>query len=171
MGRNGHFIACTGYPDCSFSSNYTRDEQGTIKIAEVKVDDSKVKDCEKCGKPMVRKEGKFGEFLACTGYPECRHTESVVTSGGGRETGVPCPVPGCTGSVIEKKSRRGKLFYGCNRYPECTFASWDRPVNRKCPDCGSPYLVEKESKREGIHVRCPEKGCLYREKSDTKDEA
>ncbi|MFH1152257.1 MAG: type I DNA topoisomerase [Pseudomonadota bacterium] len=168
MGKNGHFIACTGYPECSFSSNYTRNEQGIIEIIEIKINDTKIKDCEKCGKPMVKKEGKFGEFLACTGYPECKHTESITNAGAGRDTGVPCPVPGCTGIIVEKKSRRGKLFYGCNRYPDCTFASWDKPVNRPCPQCSSPYLIEKESKKEGLTVRCPEKECQYKEKTQNE---
>ena len=108
MGRNGHFIACTGYPDCTFSSNYTRDEKGRIQIHETKVDNTKVKDCEKCGKPMVKKEGRYGEFLACTGYPECKHTESIYGAAAGKETDIKCPEKGCTGTIVEKRSRRGK---------------------------------------------------------------
>ena len=117
MGKNGHFIACTGYPECTFSSNYTRDEKGNIEIHETKVDNTKVKDCEKCGKPMVKKEGRYGEFLACTGYPECKHTESVYGDQAGKETGITCPEKDCEGIIVEKRSRRGKIFYGCNRYP------------------------------------------------------
>lgn len=163
MGKNGHFIACTGYPDCTFSSNYNRDEKGRIVITETHTDDTKVKDCDLCGKPMVRKEGRYGEFLACTGYPECKHTESVGNAGSGRDTGVPCPVKGCSGTIIEKRSRRGKLFFGCNRYPDCDFASWDRPVAIECPVCGSPYLIEKETKKEGKFLKCPAKDCSHRQ--------
>ena len=162
MGKNGHFIACTGYPDCTFSSNYTRDEKGRIKVSETKIDNTKVKDCVKCGKPMVKKEGRFGEFLACTGYPECKYTESLNGGGQAKETGIKCPVKKCSGMIMEKKSRRGKTFFGCNRYPECTFASWDKPVNQKCPECGSPYLIEKETKKDGKFLKCPEKGCKYK---------
>ena len=146
MGRNGHFIACTGYPECSFSSNYTRDEKGRIEIQETKVDNTKVKDCEKCGRPMVKKEGRYGVFLACTGYPECKHTESL-NGGSGRETGIKCPVENCTGAIVEKKSRRGKLFYGCNRYPDCDFASWDKPVNKNARNAALPFLWKRLPKK------------------------
>ncbi|MFO7748690.1 MAG: type I DNA topoisomerase [Desulfobacteraceae bacterium] len=163
MGRNGHFIACTGYPDCPFSSNYTRDEKGQIEIKETKIDTTKVKDCVKCGNPMVKKEGRYGEFLACTGYPDCKYTESLSGGGPGKELDVKCPVKECTGTILEKRSRRGKIFYGCNRYPDCTFASWDMPVNKACPECNSRYLVRKETKRDGKILKCPEKGCKYKE--------
>lgn len=166
MGRNGHFIACTGYPDCTFSSNYTRDEKGHIEIVETRADDTKVKDCEKCGKPMVVKEGKYGAFLACTGYPECKYTESVNGNGKGEDTGMQCPRPDCSGSILEKKSKRGKTFFGCSRFPDCDFASWNRPVMKACPDCGSPYLEQKETKKEGKFLNCPVKGCSYKEMSD-----
>ncbi len=162
MGKNGHFIACTGYPDCTFSSNYTRDEKGRIKVSETKTDNTKIKDCVKCGKPMVKKEGRFGEFLACTGYPECKYTESLNGGGQAKETGIKCPVENCSGMIMEKKSRRGKTFFGCSRYPECTFASWDKPVNQKCPECDSTYLIEKETKKDGRFLKCPEKGCKYK---------
>lgn len=168
MGRNGHFIACTGYPECSFSSNYTRDERGAIEIQETKVDNTKVKDCEKCGLPMVKKEGRYGVFLACTGYPECKHTESVNGGGIGEDTGIRCPVEKCTGTIVEKKSRRGKVFYGCNKYPDCDFASWDKPVNKECPECASRYLVEKETKKEGKILKCPVKGCSHKEKQEAE---
>ncbi|ACN15819.1 TopA [Desulforapulum autotrophicum HRM2] len=166
MGRNGHFIACTGYPECSFSSNYTRDEKGAIQILETKTDNTKVKDCIKCGSPMVKKEGRFGEFLACTGYPECKHTESVNGDAGGRETGAKCPEPLCNGVIVEKRSRRGKTFFGCNKYPECTFASWDPVVNKPCPKCNSSYLIEKQTKKEGKFLKCPNKECTYKESLD-----
>lgn len=166
MGRNGHFIACTGYPDCTFSSNYTRDEKGHIEIVETRADDTKVKDCEKCGKPMVVKEGKYGAFLACTGYPECKYTESVNGKGKGEDTGMQCPRPDCSGSILEKKSKRGKTFFGCSRFPDCDFASWNRPVMKACPDCGSPYLEQKETKKEGKFLNCPVKGCSHKELLD-----
>lgn len=163
MGRNGHFIACTGYPECTFSSNYARDEKGKIEIQETKVDNTPVKDCVKCGKPMVKKEGRFGEFLACTGYPDCKHTESVGGDAGGRETGAKCPEPGCKGMIVEKRSRRGKTFFGCNSYPDCTFASWDPVVNKPCPECDSRFLIEKKTKKEGKFLKCPNKNCTYKE--------
>ncbi|MFA5903050.1 MAG: type I DNA topoisomerase [Desulfobacula sp.] len=163
IGRNGHFLACTGYPDCSFTSNYLRDEKGNISIQEKFIDDTKVKDCIKCGKPMIQKEGKFGHFLACTGYPECKHTESITGEHKSMDIGVKCPEKGCSGTIVEKKSKRGKIFYGCSNYPECKFASWDKPVDKVCPNCESPYLVEKESKREGKILKCPNRECGFKE--------
>ncbi|MGD9730572.1 MAG: type I DNA topoisomerase [Desulfamplus sp.] len=165
IGKNGHFIACTGYPECSFSSNYTRNEKGEIQISEsiAKSDLTPVKNCDKCGRPMVKKEGRYGEFIACTGYPECKHTESLYAVEPVKPTDIRCPVKGCTGMIVSKKSRRGKDFYGCDRYPECDFASWDKPVNKSCPKCGSPYLVEKETKKDGLILACPVKGCGYKE--------
>ncbi|MBU1584032.1 MAG: type I DNA topoisomerase [Proteobacteria bacterium] len=163
IGRNGHFLACTGYPDCSFTSNYLRDEKGHISIVEKIIDNTKVKDCSLCGKPMVQKEGRFGPFLACTGYPECKHTESVNGEQSGKDTGVKCIQTNCSGTILEKKSKRGKIFFGCSNYPDCTFASWDKPQNKACPDCSSPYLVEKETKREGKFLKCPEKDCHFKQ--------
>lgn len=163
IGRNGHFLACTGYPDCSFTSNYLRDEKGNISIVEKIVDNTKVKDCIKCGKPMVQKEGRFGLFLACTGYPECKHTESVNGEQNGKEIGLKCPETNCTGAIVEKKTKRGKIFFGCSKYPDCTFASWDKPVDKPCPDCNSVYLIEKETKKEGKFLKCPDKECGFKE--------
>ncbi|MBF0302910.1 MAG: type I DNA topoisomerase [Desulfamplus sp.] len=165
IGKNGHFIACTGYPECSFSSNYTRDEKGNIQIHEniASSDLTPVKDCDKCGKPMVKKEGRYGEFLACTGYPECKNTESLYAIEPVKSTDIHCPIQGCTGMIVSKKSRRGKDFYGCDKYPDCDFASWDKPVNKACPKCSSPYLVEKETKKDGLLLACPVKGCDYKE--------
>ena len=163
IGKNGHFLACTGYPDCSFTSNYLRDEKGNLSIVEKIIDNTKVKDCIKCGQPMVQKEGRFGLFLACTGYPECKHTESVNGGQNGKDIGVNCPQKECSGTIIERKSKRGKIFFGCSNYPDCTFASWDKPVSKSCPDCKSVYLVEKETKRDGKSLKCPNKDCGFKE--------
>ncbi|MGM0654156.1 MAG: type I DNA topoisomerase [Thermodesulfobacteriota bacterium] len=162
IGKNGHFLACTGYPECNFTSNYTRDEKGNIEIVEKVQDSEPVKDCPKCGKPMVVKDGRFGLFIACTGYPECKHTESLAQENSNKDTGVPCPNEGCNGTIMEKHSKRGKTFYGCSRYPDCTFATWDKPVNESCPDCGSPYLLEKKTKRDGNIHKCPNRSCGFK---------
>jgi DNA topoisomerase-1 len=163
IGKNGHFLACTQYPDCSFTSNYERDEKGNLSIVKRVIDNTKVKDCVKCGNPMVKKDGRFGTFLACTGYPDCKHTESVNGSQGSREIGIKCPESDCTGTIVERRSKRGKIFYGCSRYPDCTFASWDKPVDKSCPDCESKYLVEKETKKEGKFIKCPNRECSFKE--------
>jgi DNA topoisomerase-1 len=112
---------------------------------------------------MVQKEGRFGLFLACTGYPECKHTESVNGGQNGKDIGVNCPQKECSGTIIERKSKRGKIFFGCSNYPDCTFASWDKPVSKSCPDCKSVYLVEKETKRDGKSLKCPKKDCGFKE--------
>ena len=163
VGRNGHFLACSGYPECSYSRDYVRDERGHIQPVEPNHDAATDKICPKCNKPMVVKRGKYGEFIACSGFPECNHTESINGGTNGKSTGVSCPEPGCSGQVVEKKSKRGKVFYGCNRYPECTFASWDKPIDKACPACAMPYLVEKTTKRDGTFLTCVNKDCGYRE--------
>jgi len=162
IGKNGHFLACTAYPDCAFTSNYTRDEKGTIAIVEKKVDNTPVKDCIKCGKPMVQKEGRFGLFLACTGYPECKHTESIGGQTHGKDIGIHCFEKDCSGTIVEKKSKRGKIFFGCSEFPKCSFASWDKPVDTPCPECASPFLVEKETKKDGRFLKCPDKACGFK---------
>jgi DNA topoisomerase I len=110
-------------------------------MQEVEIEDE-VSDelCEKCGQPMVYKLGRFGKFLACSGFPECRNTKAIL-----KETGVTCPK--CEGMIVERKSKRKRTFYGCNHYPECDFVSWDKPIERKCPKCSS-MLVEKKGKKE-----------------------
>ncbi len=157
-GRNGEFLACSNYPDCTNTKEFTRDDQGKIVPQEAAAPAATDEVCEKCGRPMVRRRSRFGEFLGCSGYPECdgiKRTRAEPV-----RTGVSCP--DCKeGEILERRSRRGKLFYGCGRYPKCKFASWDKVVARPCPDCGSTYLVEKTTKREGTRWQCPNKDCGY----------
>jgi len=137
IGKNGHFLACSGYPKCKYSSDYTRDEKGHIRAVAPPAGETTDKVCEKCGKPMVLKRGRYGDFLACGGFPECKNTQSLSINGSAKNIGVKCPQDGCSGEVLEKTSKRGKVFYGCSRYPDCSFATWDKPVSRQCPACGS----------------------------------
>ena len=102
--------------------------------------------CPKCGKEMIVRHGRFGKFLGCTGYPDCRHIQSLAAPP--RSLSITCPDCG-QGDVQERRSRRGKTFYGCNRYPDCKFATWDPPILEPCPDCGAKYLVERVTKRSG----------------------
>jgi DNA topoisomerase-1 len=162
VGKNGHFLACSGYPECSYSRDYTRDEKGNIQPVEPIKEEETGKTCERCGRPMVVKRGRYGEFLACSGYPECKHTQSL-NANGGEPTGVNCPVKGCSGELVRKTSRRGKVFYGCNRFPECDYAIWDRPVDKTCPVCGAAFLVEKTTKKQGTFLTCLTEGCGHRE--------
>ncbi len=156
FGRNGEFLACTAYPDCDFTSNFTRDEAGTIVIVEPEPQErQKVGTCPECGQDLVLKKARTGSrFIACTGYPKCKYTQSY-------STGVKCPKQDCPGELVEKSSKRGKVFYACNQYPDCKTAYWNWPIAEECPTCGSPILVRKETKARGEHVACPEKGCGY----------
>ena len=119
------------------------------------------KKCSKCGKDMVEKMGRFGRFYACTGFPECKHTESVVSVA--EKIDLICPK--CkTGQVVGKKTKKGKIFYGCDNYPACDFATWDKPINEFCPTCNS-ILVETKAKK----VKCSNKECDYAKSSPTTD--
>jgi DNA topoisomerase-1 len=153
-GRNGEFIACPNYPECKNTKNFKRSNEGEIEIAaEEQVDEA----CEKCGKPMLLRFGKFGKFLGCSGYPECKNIQPLQKP---VDLGIKCPE--CKeGNIKERKSRWGKMFYGCDKYPECKFASWDKPMPTPCPDCDSPILVEKVTKRAGRTHRCYKKECGY----------
>ncbi len=165
VGKNGHFLACSRYPECTFSSNYTRDEKGEIHPVEPAEDKISDETCEKCGKPMVLKQGRFGPFLACSGYPDCKNTRSVNSKQADQETDVPCPEKNCGGQLIKKFSKRGKSFYSCNRFPKCTFALWNKPIPKECPDCGANFLVEKTTKKKGTYLSCVTPDCAYKEKN------
>jgi len=160
MGRNGHFLACDAYPDCDYTRNYDRDEKGKVHPIEPAADKKTDKTCPKCERPLVSKQGRFGRFLACAGYPECKYTESI--NGNGKDTGVACPEKNCDGRLKERTSRRGKIFYGCSLYPKCKFASWDKPVAETCPQCQATILVEKTTKKYGTQMTCLTKGCGYK---------
>jgi DNA topoisomerase-1 len=163
MGKNGHFLACNGYPDCTYSRDYTRNEKGHIQPVEPNLEAAVDKFCPQCGRPLLIKRGKYGEFLACQGYPDCKHTESVNGNGNAKPIGVKCPIAGCGNDIVERKSKRGKVFYGCSNYPTCTFATWDKPVPKPCPICHAPFLVEKNSKQKGVYLACLDKECGYTE--------
>jgi len=163
VGKNGHFIACSGYPDCTYSNDYERDEKGNIQPVEISEEEITDKVCTKCGKPMVVKRGRYGGFLACSGYPECKNTQSLNSNGNGKKIGLACPQKDCSGEIVERTSKRGKIFYGCNRFPDCTFATWDKPLDRNCPVCGANFLVEKTTKKQGTVVSCVAEGCGFKE--------
>jgi DNA topoisomerase-1 len=157
-GRTGEFLACTGYPECKSTSNFTLDEEGKYHFAEkpAEAPPEVVGTCPQCGKDLHLKKARTGSrFIACSGYPKCKYTMPFTT-------GVACPREGCDGELVEKSSRFGKLFYSCSKYPNCDHAVWDWPVKEPCPECGSPILVKKQSKRYGEHLACPVKTCKYR---------
>jgi DNA topoisomerase-1 len=163
-GRNGLFLGCSGYPECTYTANFSRDENGNI-VVESSPDLGKEQGtCEICGKPMVIKRGRFGPFLACSGYPECKNTRPLAES---PSLNVPCPEEDCPGNLVEKRSRKGKKFYACNQYPKCQFASWYEPVDETCPVCGTKVLVIKTPKGSGPHVACRKKECKFKRPLDS----
>jgi DNA topoisomerase-1 len=170
VGKNGHYLACSGYPDCTFTRNYTRDDKGAIVLEELPEVEASDRECPKCQRPMVVKQGRYGPFLACSGYPACKTTLSLNGNGNGNGTGVKCPEPGCDGELMERRSKRGKVFYGCSRFPDCTHASWDKPVPQACPICRYPYMLEKSTKRDGRFLACPNRECGHREAIITSEE-
>jgi len=169
VGKNGPFLACSGYPNCNFTRNYTRNEKGQIEIEQPAAEQPTNEICGKCGNPMVRKQGRFGPFLACSAYPACKNTRSLNAEATrkGEPTGVKCPEKGCDGELVARRSKRGKLFYGCTRYPSCTFAIWDKPVPQSCPECSAPFLVKRTTRKGGPHLKCFNKACGYKEAAQT----
>jgi DNA topoisomerase-1 len=161
-GRRGEFLACRGYPECKNTKNFTRDELGNIRPVEPETTDEK---CEQCGRPMQVRFGRYGKFLGCSGYPECRNMQPIHKP---VPTGVRCLQCGA-GEMMERRSRRGKIFYSCNRYPECQFVAWDRPIAEPCPRCGAGFVTEKFTKRYGTVRRCVREECGWQEQIDTGD--
>ncbi|MGB8656336.1 MAG: type I DNA topoisomerase [Candidatus Zixiibacteriota bacterium] len=137
-GRNGKFLACSAYPECKNTKPLSSDENGKLLTDQV---------CDLCGSPMMVKVSRYGKFLSCSKYPDCKFTRPF-------SIGVNCPQEGCGGFLIERKTKRGRLFYGCSNYPKCKFASWDKPLDETCPECGAKYLVKKSSKAKGEYLKC-----------------
>jgi DNA topoisomerase-1 len=205
-GKHGSFIACTGYPECTNTRELTVDLPDVDKAALGEQDEQEY--CENCGRPMVLKKGRFGQFFACSGYPDCKTTKQI---GGEQRKDVPleekCPqcgnhlvqkygrygefvacsnyptckyvkqktigvkCPNCSeGEIVERRSKRGRTFYGCNRYPDCDFVAWGKPVPEKCPECGSSYLIEKFLKA-GAVAQCPNAECKYKHPIETLQES
>lgn len=138
---------------------YFKPLEKSIEIAEKEVAKITIEDevtdikCDKCGRNMVIKHGRFGDFLACPGYPECKNTKAIV-----EELKVSCPK--CGGKVVVRKSKKGRKFYGCSNYPECDFVSWFEPSDEKCSECGS-YMVKKSSKSKGEYLECSNSECKH----------
>ncbi|HKX26379.1 MAG TPA: type I DNA topoisomerase [Blastocatellia bacterium] len=206
FGRFGQFLACTNYPECKNTRDLAK--PATITNGEVEAEATEnpyaAETCEKCSRPMTLKRGRFGQFLACTGYPECKNTRKITKTGVAaapvmldelcpvcnsqlavrqgpygeftacsrypdckyikRETtGVACPRTGCKGELIVKKSRRGKVFYGCSEYPNCDVVFWDKPITEACPQCNRPFLLEKYNAKKDETLRyCSDEGCGYK---------
>jgi DNA topoisomerase-1 len=203
-GKFGRFLACSSYPECK----NTREIPKVCNV-DPNAPPSEVEEitCEKCGKLMVVKRGRFGEFLACSGYPECRNTLKIVKSADAmnvkhdipleelcpvcgknlvikhgrfgeyttcsdyptckfiklKSTGVPCG-KNCGGEIVERKSKKGRTFYGCSNYPDCDFVLWNKPILEPCPLCKAPFVLEKTTKRSGTVRFCNNEECDFKEK-------
>jgi DNA topoisomerase-1 len=145
-GRFGRFFACERYPECKYTRNAGESVQAEPEPAGVT--------CENCGRPMVFKEGRFGRFIACSGYPECRNTKPITI-------GIACPQEGCGGELTERRSKRGKPYFGCSNFPACRFVVWQRPVPAACPKCGAAFLLQRAA-RGRRWLACWREGCDYR---------
>jgi DNA topoisomerase I len=200
-GKFGRFLACSNYPDCKNTREIPKNNHETPPSPEEEIT------CEKCGKPMVLKRGRFGEFMACSGYPECRNTKKILKSADSvrvkqdilleekcpvcgknlaikhgrfgeytvcssypdctyiklKSTGVRCG-KNCGGEIVERKSRRGKTFYGCSNYPKCDFVLWNKPVQEPCPVCKASFTLIKATKRQGTIRFCSNEECDFKEK-------
>jgi len=204
-GKFGRFLACAGYPECKNTRQITQNGSAGENAADNAPQEEIF--CEKCGKPMVLKRGRFGEFMACSGYPDCKNTKKIIKSAASvtvkpdipltetcpvcgknlvikhgrfgeftscsaypactyikhKTTDVHCPKEGCTGEILERKSRRGKVFYGCSNYPDCDFVLWNMPVPEPCPQCGAPFTIVKTTQRSGTVRFCNNKDCGFKE--------
>ncbi len=135
-GRHGQFLACSGFPECKTTKPLEEDD---VKVEAV---------CPECGSEMMARVGRYGRFLACKRYPECKGTRAFTL-------GIKCPVEGCDGELKEKRTKKGRVFYGCDKFPKCKFATWDKPVDRTCPACSYPIMVTRAAGSRAGQLKCP----------------
>ena len=156
-GRYGRFLGCPNYPECSNVKSLRGDE---AQPAQPEPTDEV---CDKCGSPMVIKTSRAGgKFLACTAYPRCKNAKPI-------NTGIDCPKVDCDGYLGERRSRRGKAFYGCSNYPDCDFVVWDKPFPKACPECDAPFVLDKTTKTKARHLACYNKACGFTEQLGAVD--
>lgn len=151
IGKTGSFLGCMGYPECKFTSNFKRKEDGTIELVEVEAPKMLDEKCPQCGKPLRQMSGKFGPFIACSGYPDCKYIKQTKAN-------FPCPLD--KGDVI-KKVWQGKPFWGCANYPKCKFVVFGDIEETPCPKCKLPFLVKKYDKQGNLTLVCSDKECGY----------
>ncbi len=154
LGRRGKFIGCTNYPECKYTRPVEGDNQEKEKVEPEIIPDRK---CPSCESDLVIKMGRYGKFVGCSNYPECKHMEPLEKP---KDTGVECPQ--CKkANIMEKKSRRGKIFYSCNQYPKCKYSLWYKPIAESCPKCNWPILMHKSTKKFGEQKVCPQEECDF----------
>ena len=151
LGRRGRFVGCSGFPDC----DYTRNLDENSEDAEPQIVEGRL--CPECNSQLIIRSGRYGKFIGCSAYPECKFIEPLEKP---TDTGVSCPK--CNkGSMLKRKSRRGKIFYSCSTYPDCDYAVWNEPVEGPCPDCNWPILTIKTTKKRGTERVCPQQECKF----------
>ena len=161
LGRRGRFIGCSGYPECDYTRNMGSEEQESEEPEVVEG-----RSCPQCEEPLIIRTGRYGKFIGCSTYPKCKHMEPLEAP---TDTGVQCPE--CKQStLLKRKSRYGKIFYSCSRYPDCKYAVWNTPVAEPCPKCEWPILTIKTTKRRGTEKVCPQKACDFAEPYELEEE-
>jgi DNA topoisomerase-1 len=152
LGRHSRFIGCTGYPECTYTRSMDEDKNNSVQPEVVEG-----RTCPKCESPLQLKVGRYGKFIGCSGYPNCKYLEPLTKPA---ETGVDCPE--ChEGKILKRRSRAGKIFFSCGRYPDCKYALWNEPVPITCPKCAWPLLTLKTTKKRGTELVCPHTPCDY----------
>jgi DNA topoisomerase I len=181
-GKNGEFVGCAAYPKCGFTGDFSRDARGRISLAGLEPAAASAPGeapgpapavrgkpvatgltCPKCGKELLLRRGRLGEFLGCSGYPKCKFTQNFTRDAQGQvvpqdpeaDAAYACPREGCGGHLTKRRSRRG-IFYGCSNYPKCAFTMNQPPQERACPQCQHPWLMKK-----GKKILCPRDECSF----------
>lgn len=161
LGKRGRFIGCTGYPEC----DYTQD-LGNPDGEKTEPEVVEGRNCPECSGPLHIKTGRYGRFIGCGNYPQCKYIEPLEKPA---DTGVECPK--ChSAKILQRKSRKGKIFFSCGSYPKCDYALWNEPIDKPCPKCAWPLLTVKDTKRSGRQIICPHEGCGYTAAADNGDE-
>lgn len=155
-GRFGRFLACTGYPQCKTTRKLGTTGSGQTPAAQTLLEEN----CPRCDNPLALRQGRYGEFTACSDYPKCRYVRRKTLE-------VACPQSDCSGEIVERKSRRGKIFYGCDQYPKCRFVLWNKPIKKACPQCSAGFVLEKTTRKQGTLHYCHDESCDFRESAGT----
>jgi DNA topoisomerase-1 len=160
LGRHSRFIGCTAYPECSYTRSIDEDKSVTDQAEVVEG-----RECPQCKSALQIKVGRYGKFIGCTGYPNCKYLEPLTKPA---DTGVDCPE--ChEGKILKRRSRAGKIFFSCARYPDCKYALWNEPVNQPCPKCAWPLLTIKVTKKRGAELVCPHTPCDFSKPHETAE--
>lgn len=161
LGRHSRFIGCTAYPECKYTRSL--DEDKSVEAAQPEVVEGRT--CPQCNSALQVRVGRYGKFIGCTGYPNCKYLEPLQKPA---DTGVDCPE--ChQGKILKRRSRAGKIFYSCGRYPDCKYALWNEPVNTSCPKCAWPLLTIKVTKKRGAELVCPHSPCDFTKAHETDE--